>query len=56
MSDDRVAAADSSDLTEAARPALTSRITGSLARRMIEIATRWISVLLIGGSLRAVGA
>jgi signal transduction histidine kinase len=33
-----------------AKPAaLTSRITGSLARRMIAIATIWISVLLIGG-------
>ena len=31
------------------RPALTSRITGSLARRMIAIAALWISVLLIGG-------
>lgn len=29
--------------------ALTSRITGSLARRMIAIATIWISVLLLGG-------
>jgi signal transduction histidine kinase len=29
--------------------ALTSRITGSLARRMIAIAALWISVLLIGG-------
>lgn len=36
--------------TDAAKPAaLTSRITGSLARRMIAIATIWISVLLIGG-------
>ncbi len=36
--------------TEAAKPAaLTSRITGSLARRMIAIATIWISVLLLGG-------
>lgn len=34
---------------EAAKPALTSRITGSLARRMIAIATIWISVLLLGG-------
>ncbi len=34
------------------RPAaLTSRITGSLARRMIAIAALWISVLLIGGGL-----
>ncbi len=33
----------------ALRPALTSRITGSLARRMIAIAALWISVLLIGG-------
>lgn len=46
-------------LTEAAAPsppptpsppvALTSRVTGSLARRMIAIAAIWISVLLIGG-------
>ena len=36
--------------TDAAKPqALTSRITGSLARRMIAIAALWISVLLIGG-------
>ena len=36
--------------TDAAKPqALTSRITGSLARRMIAIAAIWISVLLIGG-------
>lgn len=36
--------------TEATKPAaLTSRITGSLARRMIAIATIWISVLLLGG-------
>nr|WP_231728039.1 HAMP domain-containing sensor histidine kinase [Sphingopyxis sp. H050] len=36
--------------SDPARPAaLTSRITGSLARRMIAIATIWISVLLIGG-------
>ena len=32
-----------------ARPALSRRITGSLARRMIAIAAIWISVLLIGG-------
>lgn len=36
--------------TDAAKPAaLTSRITGSLARRMIAIAAIWISLLLIGG-------
>lgn len=35
--------------TEAKPAALTSRITGSLTRRMIAIATIWISVLLIGG-------
>jgi signal transduction histidine kinase len=35
---------------DAEKPAaLTSRITGSLARRMIAIAALWISVLLIGG-------
>ena len=34
----------------AGRPAaLTNRITGSLARRMIAIAAVWISVLLVGG-------
>lgn len=36
-------------LNEAEPQALTSRITGSLARRMIAIAALWISVLLIGG-------
>ena len=36
-------------LDPALRPALTSRMTGSLARRMIAIAALWISVLLIGG-------
>ncbi len=36
--------------SDPAKPvALTSRITGSLTRRMIAIATIWISVLLIGG-------
>jgi len=36
--------------TDTAKPAaLTSRITGSLVRRMIAIAAIWISVLLIGG-------
>lgn len=34
---------------EALDPALTNRMTGSLARRMIAIAALWISVLLIGG-------
>ena len=38
------------DADAAARPvALSNRITGSLARRMIAIAALWISVLLIGG-------
>ncbi|WP_432770315.1 MAG: HAMP domain-containing histidine kinase [Sphingopyxis sp.] len=38
------------DPAAAAKPAaLTGRITGSLARRMIAIAALWISVLLIGG-------
>ena len=36
-------------LDPSSRPALTSRVTGSLARRMIAIAAIWISVLLIGG-------
>ena len=35
--------------TAAKSPALSSRITGSLVRRMIAIAALWISVLLIGG-------
>lgn len=43
-------AAPASVETETARPAaLTARVTGSLARRMIAIAAIWISVLLIGG-------
>ena len=47
MAEADVASAVESD---AAKPqALTSRITGSLARRMIAIAAIWISVLLIGG-------
>ena len=33
------------------RPALAGRLTGSLARRMIAIATLWISLLLLGGGL-----
>lgn len=51
MSDDGVAPADIAPSSDAAaRPvALSSRITGSLARRMIAIAALWISVLLIGG-------
>jgi signal transduction histidine kinase len=48
-----VAEADTPAVTadiDAAKPvALTSRITGSLVRRMIAIAAIWISVLLIGG-------
>lgn len=46
------AGATAPDMASGARPAaLTSRITGSLARRMIAIAALWISVLLIGGGL-----
>lgn len=46
------AGATAPDAASGARPAaLTSRITGSLARRMIAIAALWISVLLIGGGL-----
>ena len=45
-----VAPAAVEDPDAAEKPAaLTSRITGSLARRMIAIAALWISVLLIGG-------
>lgn len=33
------------------RPALASRLTGSLARRMTAIAAIWISLLLLGGGL-----
>ena len=45
-----VAPAVVEDPDAAEKPAaLTSRITGSLARRMIAIAALWISVLLIGG-------
>ncbi len=47
MAEGDVAPAVESDPAKPA--ALTSRITGSLTRRMIAIATIWISVLLIGG-------
>ncbi len=40
---------DLTDADTAKSPALSSRITGSLVRRMIAIAALWISVLLIGG-------
>ncbi|MGV1683569.1 sensor histidine kinase [Sphingopyxis sp. NJF-3] len=50
MADARVAPAVETDPDAAEKPqALTSRITGSLARRMIAIAAIWISVLLLGG-------
>lgn len=50
MAEADVAPAVVEDPDAAERPAaLTSRITGSLARRMIAIAALWISVLLIGG-------
>lgn len=50
MSEADVAPAVVEDPDAADKPAaLTSRITGSLARRMIAIAALWISVLLIGG-------
>ncbi len=50
MAEAEVAPAVATDTDAAAKPAaLTSRITGSLARRMIAIAALWISVLLIGG-------
>lgn len=50
MADADVAPAVRREADAAAKPvALTSRMTGSLARRMIAIAALWISVLLIGG-------
>lgn len=50
MSESEVAAADVGDDAEGAgSAAVSSRVTGSLARRMIAIATIWISVLLLGG-------
>jgi signal transduction histidine kinase len=50
MAEADVAPAVATDPDAAEKPAaLTSRITGSLARRMIAIAALWISVLLIGG-------
>jgi signal transduction histidine kinase len=50
MAEADVAPAVVMDPDAAEKPAaLTSRITGSLARRMIAIAALWISVLLIGG-------
>lgn len=50
MAEADIAPAVAIDPDAAAKPAaLTSRITGSLARRMIAIAALWISVLLIGG-------
>ena len=50
MADADVAPIDANGAGEAVKPVvLASRITGSLARRMIAIAAIWISVLLIGG-------
>jgi signal transduction histidine kinase len=50
MAEADVAPAVATDPDAADRPAaLSRRITGSLARRMIAIAALWISVLLIGG-------
>lgn len=50
MAEADVAPTVETDPDAADKPAaLTSRITGSLARRMIAIAALWISVLLIGG-------
>ncbi|SKB25472.1 Signal transduction histidine kinase [Sphingopyxis flava] len=50
MADARVVPAVETDPDAAGKPqALRSRITGSLARRMIAIAALWISVLLLGG-------
>lgn len=50
MSDADVAVPDATEEAAAERPAaLSTRMTGSLARRMIAIAALWISMLLIGG-------
>ncbi|UNU42378.1 sensor histidine kinase [Sphingopyxis sp. YF1] len=50
MADAEAAPIDTTGAGEAVKPVvLASRITGSLARRMIAIAALWISVLLIGG-------
>ncbi len=50
MAEADVASAVATDPDAAAKPAaLSGRMTGSLARRMIAIAALWISVLLIGG-------
>ncbi|WP_082797027.1 sensor histidine kinase [Sphingopyxis granuli] len=49
MTEGDAAKAEAASDDFASRPALTSRITGSLARRMIAIAALWISLLLIGG-------
>lgn len=58
MDQDESAKADTRNVREGAvavadsqsnGPAPSSRMTGSLARRMIAIAALWISVLLIGG-------
>ena len=50
MAEADVAPAVATDPDAADKPAaLSGRITGSLARRMIAIAALWISVLLIGG-------
>src|SRR3546814_8922454 len=52
MSKADVAPAVEPDPDAATKPlAPSSRMTGSLARRMIAIAALWISVLLIGGGL-----
>ncbi len=50
MAEADIPTVDGTGADDAIKPAaLTSRITGSLARRMIAIAALWISVLLIGG-------
>jgi Signal transduction histidine kinase len=50
MAEARVVPVVETDPDAAGKPqALRSRITGSLARRMIAIAALWISVLLLGG-------
>jgi signal transduction histidine kinase len=49
MADDKSLNQAKGEEEHSSRPALVGRPTGSLARRMIAIATIWISLLLLGG-------
>ena len=51
MAEPHISSENLKEAPAAAPPALVGRPTGSLARRMIAIATVWISVLLLGGGL-----